>query len=118
MLHRMINLSFASVVPESWNSFPRAEELKREIALTVLTHSELSSESLGVYAPPETIKEVRITTAAFDQIRCMWHGHREKGHQAPPLIPLKVFVFSFGQDASGTWASIEVMPGLDDWELE
>lgn len=118
MSHRIINLNFTSFVSERWSSLPNQEKLAKEIALAVLAHSEISKESFGLYAPPNEIKDVKVTNAAFDQIQCMWHGHRQRGRQSPPPIPLKVFVFGDGQDASSTWASIEVLPGLDSWEVE
>lgn len=118
MSHKVYNFDFTSLVSESWNSFPDPEKLKKQIAVAVLAHSELSKEPLGLYTPPKEIREVRVTAAVFDQISCMWHGHRKQGHKAPPPIPLKIFVFSFGQGAQNTWASIEVLPGLDNWEVE
>ncbi|WP_374679684.1 hypothetical protein [Hydrocarboniphaga effusa] len=118
MAHQIISLSFTSLISERWSSFPNHEKLTKEIALAVLAHSELNEEALGLYAPPKEIKEIKVTNAAFDQIQCMWHGHRQSGQQSPPPIPLKIFVFGFGQDASSTWASIEVLPGIDSWEVE
>ena len=107
-----------SISSESWASFPDPEKLKKQIAVAVLAHSELIEEPLGSYAPPKEIKEVKITAAVFDQVRCMWHGHRNRGQMSPPSIPLKIFVFGFGQDSKSTWANIEVLPGLDDWSVE
>jgi hypothetical protein len=118
MSHKVHSLDFMSLVSESWDSFPDPEKLKKQIALAVLAHSELTDEALGLYAPPKEIREVRVTAAVFDQVKCMWHGHRNRGHKSPPPIPLKIFVFGFGQDATSTWASIEVLPGLDNWEVE
>jgi hypothetical protein len=72
----------------------------------------------GGYAPPNEIREVRVTAAAVDQIRCMWHSYRNRGQMSPPAMPLKIFAFAFGQESGSTWASIEVFPGLDNWEVE
>ena len=118
MSHKLHSFSFTSLVSESWDSFPTADSLKKQIALAVLAHSELTQEALGFYSPPNEIREIAITSAAFDQIRSMWHGYRSRGHLSPPSIPLKIFVSGFGQEAGNTWASIEVFPGLDNWEVE
>ncbi|WP_143330243.1 hypothetical protein [Chromobacterium haemolyticum] len=113
--HRLLSLHFVSPTSESWGSFPNQERLREQIKNALLAHSELTEESLGFYAPPKEIREVNISAAAFDQITCMWHGHRAQGHKAPPPIPLKFFAFAFGQDAKTSWASIEIFPGIDDW---
>lgn len=73
-----------------------------------------------------TLEEARTIAAVLraalpdavdaDQIRCMWHGRRERDQISPPVIPLKIFVWGTGQDQHGTWASIEVHPGMDDWD--
>jgi hypothetical protein len=118
MSHRLRELDFTSLVSESWDTFPNLENLKKQIATAVLAHSELTQEALGFYTPPKEIEEVRVTAAAFDQITCMWHGHRNRGRLSPPPIPLKIFVFGFGQGSGSTWASIEVFPGMDNWEVE
>jgi hypothetical protein len=118
MSHKMHSLNFTSLMSESWDSFPDPEKLKKQISMAVLAHSELTEEALGLYTPPEEIKEIRVTAAAFDQVWCMWHGHRDQGRKSPPPIPFKIFVFGFGQDSKGTWASIEVMPGLDNWDVD
>jgi len=89
-----------------------------QIALAALAHCELTEVALGLQAPPKEVRDVQLTQAAADQIRCMWHGHRSRGHSAPPTIPLKVFVTGYGQDGEGhTWADIEVHPGLSIWEV-
>ncbi|OZG71565.1 hypothetical protein BTA51_19985 [Hahella sp. CCB-MM4] len=118
MIHKLITLDFTSLMPQSWDSFPDPEALKKQVALSVLAHSEITKEALGFYAPPNEIKEVRVTAAVLDQIYCMWHGHRENGRESPPTIPLKIFVCGFGQNDETSWASIEVLPGLDNWDFE
>lgn len=117
-MHKTFRLNFTSLDEASWENFPSAEQVRKHIALAVLAHSELTDEKLGFYEPPKDIKEVRITEAAHDQIRCMWHAHRDRGKRSPPPIPLRIFVFGFGQDASNTWASIEILPGLDSWAVD
>jgi hypothetical protein len=117
MFHKLHRFEFTSLAAETWDSLPDLEKLKKQIALALLAHSELTQQALGAYAPPNEIREVRVSTAAFDQIAHMWHGHRDNGQMSPPPIPLKIFVFSFGQNPDGSWASIEVLPGLDDWAL-
>ncbi|HDR9868168.1 TPA: hypothetical protein QDE31_00025 [Burkholderia cenocepacia] len=117
MQHKVIPLDFTSLVSERWSSLPDIEHLKKQLATLVLAHSELHAIELGLYAPPKEIREVTITAAAADQIRCMWHGHRGRDQLSPPTIPLKIFVFGTGQDQQGTWASIEVHPGKDNWEV-
>ncbi|MFY4713443.1 hypothetical protein ACVCH0_01055 [Burkholderia glumae] len=116
MQHKFICLNFTSVISERWDSLPDVEKLKSQLAIAALAHCELHDVELGLYATPKEVREVTITSAAADQIRCMWHGHRGRGQISPPVIPLRIFVFAFGQDSGGTWASIEVHPGLDDWE--
>ena len=115
MPHRLHSFEFTSFISESWDSFPNHEKLKKQIALAALAHSELTREALGLYAPPNEIREVRVTAAVLDQIMSMWHGHRSQGQLSPPSIPLKLFVFGYGQDATSTWVSIEVLPGLESW---
>lgn len=116
MSHKVISLNFTSLIAERWDSLPDVEKLKAQLATAALAHSELNDIALGLYAPPKEVREVRITAAAADQIRCMWHGHRGRDQISPPVIPLKMFVFGTGQDSSGTWANIEVHPGMDEWE--
>ena len=117
-LHKLQDLAFTSVSAEQWDSMPSAHSLKRQIALSALATCELTNSSLGIYSPPQEVREVHITNAAADQIRCMWHGHRTRGSKAPPTIPLKLFVTGYGQSAEGhTWADIEVHPGMGDWDV-
>lgn len=107
--------SFTSLDPNAWLGYPTQENLCEEIAQAVLAHSEVLEKPLGFYVPPDEIREVRITVAALDQIRCMWHGHRKAGHQSPPVIPLSFFVYSFGQENGKSYACIEILPGLEAW---
>jgi hypothetical protein len=117
MEHKIIAFNFTSLVPDDWASFPDFDKLKRQLATAVLAHSELTTTELGLYAPPAEIREVKITAAAADQIRCMWHGHRRRGQNSPPTIPLKIFVFAGGQNSAGSWASVEIFPGVDNWDV-
>ncbi|WP_186020403.1 hypothetical protein [Burkholderia gladioli] len=117
-MHKFISLNFTSLVSERWNSLPNIEQMKKQIAVAALAHSELHDIELGLAAPPGEVRDVRISAAAADQIQCMWHGHRQGGQLSPPVIPLKLFVFEMGQDVQGTWANIEVHPGMDDWEVD
>jgi hypothetical protein len=117
-MHNVISLNFTSLVSVRWNSLPDIENLKKQLAIAVIAHSELHGIALGIYSPPKEVREVNISAAAADQIRCMWHGHREREQISPPLIPLKIFVFAMGQDAQETWVSIEVHPGLDNWDVD
>ncbi|HZZ77965.1 MAG TPA: hypothetical protein VFE62_05585 [Gemmataceae bacterium] len=116
MQHNVTPLDFTFVVSERWSSLPDIENLKKQPATLAPAHSELHDVELGLYAPPKEIREVRIPAALADQIRCMWHGHRERDQIYPPVIPLKIFVWGMGQDQHGTWASTEVHPGMDDWD--
>jgi hypothetical protein len=118
-MHQLQDLSFTSVTSEHWDSLPDIQTIKRHIALAALTQSELTETALGLYSPPNEIREITLTQAAADQIRVMWHGHRNHGNKAPPTIPLKLFVTGGGQDGNGhTWASIEVHPGISNWEVQ
>jgi hypothetical protein len=117
-MHKVFCLNFTSMDEATWKSFPTAEQVRKHIALAVLAHSNLTEEALGFFRPPKEIREVKVTEAVHDQVRCMWHGHRDWGKKSPPPIPLKIFVFGYGQDAKSTWANIEVLPGLDCWEVE
>lgn len=116
-MHKIICLNFTSLVPDRWDSLPDVEALKKQLASAAIAHSEVHGVALGLYSPPKEVRAVKITSAAADQIKCMWHGHRAKGQMSPPVIPLKIFVFGMGQDAQGTWAAIEVHPGVDDWDV-
>ena len=116
-MHKLQSVQFTSLTSESWESLPDMERLRQQIVLAVLAHSELTGESLGLYSPPKEIRQVLITNAAHDQIRVMWHGHRQRGHKAPPAIPLKIFVFGGGQADGTTWSNIEIHPGLDSWDI-
>jgi hypothetical protein len=116
-MHALKDLPFTSVTSERWDTLPDVPALRRQIAMAALARCELTDEALGLYTPPKEVREVQLTHAAADQIRCMWHGHRSSGSKAPPNIPLKLFVTGFGQDGNGnTWANIEVHPGLANWE--
>ncbi|MEM5332181.1 hypothetical protein VSR34_37670 [Paraburkholderia sp. JHI2823] len=117
-MHKVVSLNFTSLVSERWSGLPDIENLKKQLSVAVIAHSELYGVALGMYSPPKAIREVKISAAAADQIRCMWHGHREREQISPPPIPLKIFVFAMGQDTQGTWVSIEVHPGLDDWGVD
>ncbi|TCG04922.1 hypothetical protein BZM27_37490 [Paraburkholderia steynii] len=75
-MHKVICLNFASLVSERWNSLPNIEQLKKQLAVAALAHSELHDIELGLAAPPGEVREVKISAAAADQIQCMWHGHR------------------------------------------
>ena len=90
--------------------------MEKQIAQAVLAYCELSDEPFGLDSPPHEVREIRMAHAVYDQIRSMWHGHREKGRLSPPTIPLKTFLFGFGQESGRTWIRIEILPGLDDWK--
>jgi hypothetical protein len=98
MQHNVTPLDFTFVVSERWSSLPDIENLKKQPATLASAHSEPHDVELGLYAPPKEIREVRIPAALADQIRCMWHGHRERDQIYPPVIPLKIFVWGMGQD--------------------
>src|SRR3546814_12044325 len=83
----------------------------------VLSDSEITKTRVGFYNPPKRIRKVAISDAAWDQITQMWHGHRKAGAASPPVIPLKYFVNGFGQNPPDTWADVEILPGVDSWEL-
>ncbi|WP_412530396.1 hypothetical protein [Burkholderia lata] len=110
-------MNFTSLVSDRWNSLPNIENLKKQLAIATLAHSELHGVALGLYIPPREVREVKISAAAADQIQCMWHGHRVGGQISPPVRPLKIFVFGMGQGEQGTRANIEVHPGMDDWDV-
>jgi hypothetical protein len=113
--HQLHDLEFVAVTSERWDSLPDMATLKPQLAMSALARCELTGDAFGFYSPPDEIREVYLTSAAADQIRCMWHGHRPSEKNAPPAIPLKVFVTGFGQSGGRTWASIEVHPGMNDW---
>lgn len=115
--HALRSFTFLAIPTDGSGAFPDAASLKRQIAQAVIANSEVTGNALGFYTPPEEIRELRLTSAAFDQVRCRWHAHRQPDHASPPAIALKAFVTGFGQDDKGhTWASIEVHPGEDRWE--
>jgi hypothetical protein len=116
MTHSFRQFDFVPTSPSSWNLFPSLIELQRQISLAILADCEVADVSLGFYKPPKRIREIIISYAARDQITCMWHGHRQRGAFSPPVIPLRYFVFGFGQDPPDTWADVEVHPGLEKWE--
>ncbi len=115
-MHGFQTIQFTSLTSEAWNSLPDVESLKGQISQAILAHSEVSEEALGFYRPPDEIRELVLTQAVYDQIRCMWHGHRPRGHASPPPIPLRIFVYGYGQAEGRSWACIEVHPGVDNWE--
>jgi hypothetical protein len=117
MNHALVPFDLVAASPATWASMPNNEDLLRWVALAVLSHSELTGTSLGFDGTPGRIRNVTLTVAARDQINCMWHGHRAIEAHSPPSIPLKYFVTGFGQNAPDTWADIEVLPGLDRWEV-
>ena len=114
--HNLHILPFTSLTSERWDSLPDMKTMRQQIASAALAHCEISGDVFGFYSPPNEIRDVQITAAAVDQIRCMWHGHREGNKSSPPVILLKLFVTGFGQANGETWAELEVHPGLDDWE--
>jgi hypothetical protein len=115
--HALQDLLFISTNPERWEGLSDISGIKRQLTLAVLAHCELTEATLGFYKPPKEVRNVHLTLAAADQIHCMWHGHRSRGHAAPPSIPLKVYVTGCGQDVKGnTWADIEVHPCLSNWD--
>lgn len=117
MTRKLRHLELVSGSPASWPSMPSVADLKQQIAMAVISDSEITDTAIGFYSPPKRIRNVRISDAALDQIACMWHGHRKAGSSSPPAIPLKYFVKGFGQVPSDTWADVEVLPGVDSWEL-
>ena len=117
MTHRVLTVELVSGSPPSWNQMPSLDDLKQQIAAAVLADSEIASKTLGFYSPPQRIRNVEISKAAWDQITCMWHGHRARGAISPPFIPLKYFVWGFGQMPPDTWADIEILPGVDNWDV-
>lgn len=115
--HGFHELPFTSLTSERWDSLPDMKVIQQQIASSALAHCEVTGYNLGLYSPPKEIKELHVTVAAMDQIRSMWWGHRDRSRASPPIIPLKIFVTGAGQDGKGhTWASLEVHPGLDNWE--
>lgn len=117
MSHKLHSLSLIPVSPASWSTFPKAGELENLISNAVLSDSEITDTSLGFYKPPERVRNLNISVAAQDQIKSMWHGHRNSEAKSPPFIPLKYFVCAFGQKPPDTWVDIEVFPGLEDWSV-
>jgi hypothetical protein len=115
-MHGFHKIHFSSLTSEAWASFPDIESLKVQITQAILAHSEVTEEALGFYTPPDELRQVVLTHAVHDQIRCMWHGHRSAGRASPPPIPLHIFVYGFGQANGKTWAEVEVHPGVDNWE--
>jgi len=116
MTHSLRKIDFVPSLPSSWELFPSTIELQQQISLAILADSEVADVSLGFYKPPGRIREIIISHAARDQITCMWHGHRERGAKSPPVIPLRYFVFGFGQKPPDTWVDVEVHPGHEHWE--
>src|SRR3546814_404325 len=76
---------------------PSVADLQQQIAMAVLSDSEITKTRVGFYNPPKRIRKFAISDAAWDQITQMWHGHRKAGAASPPVIPLKYFVNGFGQ---------------------
>src|SRR3546814_2069638 len=68
---------------------PSVADLQQQIAMAVLSDSEITKIRVGFYNPPKRIRKVAISDAAWDQITQMWHGHRKAGAASPPVIPLK-----------------------------
>jgi hypothetical protein len=115
-MHGFHRIQFASLTSESWAELPDVESLGGQISQAILAHSAVTEEALGFYRPPDELRELVLTQAVHDQIRCMWHGHRSVGRTSPPPIPLRIFVYGFGQENGKTWAKVEVHPGLDNWQ--
>ena len=115
--HRLRRLELVSGSPASWPVMPSAVELQQQIAMSVLSDSEITDVAIGFYSPPKRIRTVVISSAALDQISCMWHGHRKAGSGSPPVIPLRYFVTGFGQSPPDTWVDVEIFPGVDSWGL-
>lgn len=117
MSRKLHSFKLAAVSPSLWATLPSLDSLNELISNAVLCDSEITNTSLGFYNPPERIRKISISIAAQDQIESMWHGHRTSGANSPPPIPLKYFVFGFGQKPPDTWVDVEIFPGLDDWSM-
>ena len=115
MSTRLFEFSFVSIVPSTWNRKLSNNEIEEIIGTAILINSELLGRTLGFYKPPRRIRELKITAAAFDQIAYSWWGKRKSSSASPPAIPLKYYVYGFGQKQLDTWVDIEVLPGLDNW---
>jgi|ERR1051325_5967798 hypothetical protein len=115
MRHGLFSLDLAVVNPQAWDTLPSADHIKSEVARVLLANRDVLDTDTGVDA--KRVRKVVLTGAAWDQISCMWHGHRAKSALGPPQIPLKYFVCGYGQDGKGdSWVDIEVHPGVDEWE--
>ena len=117
MKHCLFNMNFVSTIPSTWE-WPSRKRLEELLSIAVLIDSEITDKSLGLYNPPERVRKLKISNSAYDQIRRMWWGHRDIGADSPPAIPLKYFVFGFGQNPPDNWVDIEILPGIDEWDVE
>ena len=117
MTHGVQTFKLVSGFPRSWDKRPTAADLEKQIAIAVLADCEVVGATLGFYGPPTRVRKVVICKAAHDQINTMWHGHRTADAESPPPIPLTYFVCAFGQNPPDSWVDVEVLPGLDRWDL-
>ena len=117
MTYCLYSLNFVSTIPSTW-VWPSREELESYLSTAILLDSEITVKSLGFYKPPKRIRKLKISNAAYDQIEKMWWGHRDRDAESPPAIPLKYFVFGFGQNPPDNWVDVEMLPGVDDWDVK
>src|SRR3546814_2588394 len=97
MLHRLRLLELVSGAPASWEDMPSVADLQQQIAMAVLSDSEITKTRVGFYNLPKRISKVAISDVAWDQITQMWHVHRKAGAASPLVIPLKYFVNEIGR---------------------
>lgn len=117
-IHELIEFQVVFTETKLWDNFPDVPTIKRQVSVALLANCSLTDTDVGIFSSPTEIREITVTSAAIDQIRCMWHGHRNVGYRSPPVMPLKVFVIGGGQDGTGrSWVDIEVLPGISSWEV-
>ncbi len=118
MPNELVKFTFAPFNPEKWDSLPNNAHLEQELSRAILAQNSIEGGVLGLFKEPNRVNKLIMTSAAREQILSYWHGHRKKGSNHPPAIPLKYFVSGFGQKDEDTWVDIEMYPGVDSWEVD
>jgi len=104
-------------VPEEESGVPSSEFIERRIRDSLVEDNILQDLFDMGGKQPVKIGEIRITAAAYTQVRDMWwYARDESTRQLAPKIPLKYFTFMTERRDGKETISVEIHPGLDDWE--
>jgi hypothetical protein len=104
-------------VPHGSSEFPELEFVQTRIRQSLMTHAILHDMAGRLVDSVMPIGDVKLTNAAFRQIRAMWWAARDRSaYNSPPRIPLKCFVYGYRSGEGQETLHVEILPGLDEWD--